>query len=92
MRGQRSDVGKRPSLVHAPSWCLYTRQLLGAWDCATGLVTKGLLPCWEGVEVDHPRELPLCSCREEAAFTLGPEGGREATPVTRGWLAIPGSG
>lgn len=72
MRGQRSAVEKRPSSVHLPSWCLYTRQLLGAWDCATGLVAKGLLPYGEGVEVDHPREAPLTAgCREEEAFTLG---------------------
>lgn len=43
--------------------------------------------------MDHTREAPLTAgCREEAAFTLGPEGGKEATPVTRGWMVIPGRG
>ena len=38
--------------------------------------------------MDHPREAPLTAgCREEAAF-MGPEGGKKATPVTRGWMAI----
>ena len=87
--GQRNAVEKRTSLVHLPSWRRYTKQLLGAWDCATGLVAKGRPALLGGVEVDHPREAPLTAgCGEEAAFTLGPEGGKKATPVTRGGMAI----
>lgn len=52
--GQRNAVEKRTSLVHLPSWRRYTKQLLGAWDCATGLVAKGLPALLGGVEVDHP--------------------------------------
>lgn len=94
LRGQQNAVEKRTSLVHLPSWRLYAKQLLGAWDCATGLVAKGLPALLGGGgDRDHPREAPLTAgCREEAAFTLGPKGGKKAKPVTRGWIAILGRG
>lgn len=70
-----------------------TRWILGARYCATGLVAKAGLPCREGVEAARPRQHSLTAgCREEAAFTLGPEAGEEARPVTRGRMVILGRG
>lgn len=66
---------------------------LWARCCAMGPVPEGP-PALQGVaEAAHPREDPLAAgCREEAAFTLGPEGGKEARPVKRAGMAILGRG
>ena len=90
MRRQRDAVEKCILLVLRPvGACLQG----GYWVPDTvqrGWWPRACLPCWEGLEAAHPRQHSLTAgCREEAAFTLGPEAGEEARLVTRGRMAIP---
>lgn len=69
MQRQQDAVEKGILLVHSPICHMSTRRVLGARHCAPGLGAKGL-PC-------RTHFLQM-------AFTLGPEGGKEAGSVMRG--------